>query len=82
MPWSIAVLQAHNPGAEEEPTPQGEPGKLWGRRDGLQVDREGRPYRRGLIGQWLARVRRDLAQWEAGITPAAPELDPGEPDDD
>ena len=81
-PWSIAVLQAHNPGAEQETTPQGEPGKLWGRQDGLQVDREGRPYRRGLIGQWLARVRRDLAQRDADGVPAAPELDPGEPDDD
>lgn len=81
-PWSIAVLQSHNPGAEEEPTPQGEPGKLWGRRDGLQVDLEGRPYRRGLLGQWLARVRRDLAQQDAGAKPPAPELDPGEPEHD
>ncbi|QIK72013.1 glycogen-debranching protein [Propioniciclava coleopterorum] len=61
-PWSIAVLQAHNPGAEEEPVAEGEPKKLWGRRDGLQIDWSGRPYQRGLLGEWLARVRRDRLQ--------------------
>lgn len=61
-PWSIAVLQAHNPGAEEEPRTQGMPRKLWGRRDGLQVDHAGRPYPHGMLGEWLSRVRRDRLQ--------------------
>ncbi|HRL48278.1 MAG TPA: alpha-amylase family glycosyl hydrolase [Propioniciclava sp.] len=53
-PWSIAVLQAHHPSV----TPT-EPQQLWGRGDGLQVDRSGRPYRRGMFGSFLDRVRRD-----------------------
>ncbi len=52
-PWSIAVLQARHT------APSAEPKTLWGRGDGLQVDRTGRLYQRGRLGSLLSRVRRD-----------------------
>ena len=53
-PWSIVVLQSR-------PTqlPDPEPQNLWGRGGGLQVDRAGRPYKRGFRGIAIPRLRRE-----------------------
>lgn len=80
-PWSIVVLQSR-------PTqlPDREPGNLWGRGGGLQMDRWGMPHLRGRLGEVLERLRRGVGarpseepvpEEEPGTSAAAPPATPG-----